>query len=1483
MLPSRLLFLAVLTCLPLATAFSTPTCAALIAFQEQPAAQPAGQKVKPEAKERMELLMKHKFDRTPKGILEAWSADKVKKKKKETKEGEKEPITAKVTNAHKDFIFIELTDEKSSFAKDQVLRVLDDQKKLIGKIKILTIEGKEISARTEKMEPKKKEDKDKPDANSGNKEGESPVEEIEETIKSMTIDPSSGSGSKTIPKTVTRTYHVSVTAPNQEPQEKDSATATEEDAELDKQKESGDDTDSEKKKPDEAEAASDKPQPLPVKSGDMIELQPIDAKEKAKQQTERLQAEVKKFGRDVSLGNWDEVKEYLSTKIKDKKDAQKLYVYVLNELVVSMPQYPKNGAQKRSQAESRGESPPKSFLSPLDILALSEISPEPISIIEFKDRKSDSKPETAEPAEAEGKKSAAETKPAEPKKSSDPKAEPKAEQAKDLKQKDDATSAAELSLLASLLQQTIEAGYDMKPFLEKIKEGTTCFGGTELDKKLTAAHLLMQCNLYDEVEKLVPAVDDQEFKNNIYVLRLWKQIADIRYQKKHENKWLKTVWDINQNIFLSENSAQTDIDGALAQLIDIAPKMDKDIGQKWLDDSFVESPERGVQILAALGKLSAENLARSNSNEGEDRLRMLKLQNRAVEQVLAVSPEKAEKWVGTLTLLANNWITEAKVSIKEAPNGDSDMDVDRYGNYYWNRRYETQSKNPIKILELIPLLPSEMWQSHISPLLLTEIKVIRTKLHMHIKEFDKSFALIRELTGEDKKIGKELAEEFLKVWTDFNNPNSSRNQRNDYYYSYGYNQKAESIPLTRSKQDRSLTELAKWAAQIRSLPVDDIDEDLLVRAFQTCYSAAEVFSTERMEAVLGDISKLKPETIASLSQTMRGNLSGQWRSVKNQEENKTKRTAPEILREVQRGYLVARDMTQKAIDANQDNWQLQLAKACLEMDQNEFHKEFVKTGPQKSKYSELRKQSMKAFSNAAQLYIAKAEDLNRNELETDVFDRWFYASLGAVDLGQLTAKTLPMNSEFPKIKAAIEQLPPELAEIHMAQFANNLFARMGPIPPELKFRYLRKGFEIVGDHPRAWEAKELYQYYKDLVGEIKLDLVLDGDNKVGTDMFGVYVNLVHTAEIEREAGGFSKYVQNQKQMRYSYNYGRPEEDYQDKFAESVAAALEEHFDLHSITFMSVDGMESRPTKIPGWRVTPYAYIALQARGSEKDRVPPVSLDMDFLDTSGFVVIPVESRELVIDCRSEPTMRPFKQLELTRTLDERQIDDGKLIMEVSAKAEGLIPELDQLIDLDLDDWEIVKDENGKEIGITDQGCLPTSFDMESPRIQILSDRSWSVEYQVKDEAAKANQFAFTDVKYEAKENKIQRYDDADLVAAEPIITLEKDLAKPNYTWLWISLPIAALMLIGVGCLVFFRPEAKPQVADGFEMPEEVNAFTVLSLLKEIKHKNGIDQTQREELSVSINRIEQYYFGEDEDAEPGDLGSLASTWVSKAKSK
>jgi hypothetical protein len=108
----------------------------------------------------------------------------------------------------------------------------------------------------------------------------------------------------------------------------------------------------------------------------------------------------------------------------------------------------------------------------------------------------------------------------------------------------------------------------------------------------------------------------------------------------------------------------------------------------------------------------------------------------------------------------------------------------------------------------------------------------------------------------------------------------------------------------------------------------------------------------------------------------------------------------------------------------------------------------------------------------------------------------------------------------------------------------------------------------------------------------------------------------------------------------------------------------------------------------GWRVTPYAYVLLKPRGPEVDTVPSLRLDLDFLDTTGYVVLPVETPPIPVDCSTEQgELRPVANLTLTQTLDEREADAGRLILEIKATAQGLVPELNQIVDLTFADFEV----------------------------------------------------------------------------------------------------------------------------------------------------------------------------------------------------
>src|SRR5688572_2900021 len=117
-------------------------------------------------------------------------------------------------------------------------------------------------------------------------------------------------------------------------------------------------------------------------------------------------------------------------------------------------------------------------------------------------------------------------------------------------------------------------------------------------------------------------------------------------------------------------------------------------------------------------------------------------------------------------------------------------------------------------------------------------------------------------------------------------------------------------------------------------------------------------------------------------------------------------------------------------------------------------------------------------------------------------------------------------------------------------------------------------------------------------------------------------------------------------------------------------------------------------------------------------MPPMKIDLDFLDTSGYVVLPLESPKVPLDCRPEkPEPRPLGKLSVTQTLDERQADKGVLVLEVKAVGVGLIPDLDELATTTFDGFEVTKTE--------DQGAAVKKFEEDSDQNAVLCERTWTL--------------------------------------------------------------------------------------------------------------------------------------------------------------
>ncbi|TDJ72845.1 MAG: hypothetical protein E2O39_06005 [Planctomycetota bacterium] len=1023
-----------------------------------------------------------------------------------------------------------------------------------------------------------------------------------------------------------------------------------------------------------------------------------------------------------------------------------------------------------------------------------------------------------------------------------------------------------LTTLGQILKQALDAGHQLPGFLAAL-EPRLAEEDFALDRR-KLARMLLGAGRVLEMEHFLPTTDEAEAEDDREGLNLIARYALAEYAKEHHVAWLQEAWRATQAV-LAPGEVEDDVkQEALERAVDIAPKIEEDLGQAWLDESFSARPERGLEILAVIGSAASKGF-QSRPTDSAARMKLLQLQTTAAEALLAAAPELADEWETQLDLLAVNWLREALVSYQfdESTSLGPRMQRDVYGNffYYNYRSYRGNVPTPIATDEILEMRPGEEWLRRVSDTLRPKLTMIFAQLLLKVSEEALAFPYIEEVAATHPDQAKELVDEFLRVWSKNHDPNAARRNTNSYSFFYGFEQRANAIPLTRSKQERNLRELKEWVARLRELPVE-LDDQLLANAFTKAHSSAEVYRIEAIEEIFGSLEDLKPGTLAELVQTMRSNLASIWRDPALQKAKQTGRRQKDIEAEVKRGYELARATIDRALAVHEDSWELRLALASFEHDENNYRHELGKD----SGFSARREQAFESFQLAAELYEASLEGLEREKERTTVYELWFYAALGACDLGAIDSEMVLASRQVPLIQSALAGLPEERAERHVGMFASTLFTRMGNVSPAVKYRYVREGLEITGDHKLVKHARQVFDYYGDLVTEIQLVATIDGTDQVGHDApFGLRVDIRHTREIERESGGFAKYLQNQNSANFGFNYGRPTEDYRDKFEETVREALAETFDVLSVTF---NDPKARSVADPeyGWRLTPYAYVLMKPRGPQVDRIPPLRIDLDFLDTTGYVVLPVESSPLPIDA-SAPVgdERPFKKLTLTQNLNERHADEGKLILEVMASTNGLVPDLPAILDLAPEGFDVA--------AIEDQGVSVSKFDEEEEGI--VSDRTWTVTFQAQaDLPARPDSFAFGTPLVETVTSELYLYVDADLVPAEPIVALEQDYGEPSRAWLlWIPGGLLAALVAFMGLRYARRPKAIASAR--FTVPEPITPFTVLGLLRDIEQNNGLAAERRRELTSEIASLERHYFVEPA-AVPPDLPSIAESWVGRA---
>jgi hypothetical protein len=199
-----------------------------------------------------------------------------------------------------------------------------------------------------------------------------------------------------------------------------------------------------------------------------------------------------------------------------------------------------------------------------------------------------------------------------------------------------------------------------------------------------------------------------------------------------------------------------------------------------------------------------------------------------------------------------------------------------------------------------------------------------------------------------------------------------------------------------------------------------------------------------------------------------------------------------------------------------------------------------------------------------------------------------------------------------------------------------------------------------------------------------------------------------------------------------------------------------------------------------------------------------------------------------------------------------------------------------MDIDFKDFDVVSVEG--------EGASVAQFDEEETLPTVISDRNWVVSLEAKKGLpAKPTAFDFPEPNIELKEVVYQRYVDADLAVVTPSISLEEKYGKPSYGWLIALIAgLGCLAMLVVGLIIWLVTRAGKSTR---QIQPEINGslspFAAISMLQDIHSNNGLTDSKKTELQHSINRLEEYYFGQHNGDELPDLASEVKKWTKQSK--
>ncbi|MEZ0389356.1 MAG: hypothetical protein ACAI34_19920, partial [Verrucomicrobium sp.] len=258
-------------------------------------------------------------------------------------------------------------------------------------------------------------------------------------------------------------------------------------------------------------------------------------------------------------------------------------------------------------------------------------------------------------------------------------------------------------------------------------------------------------------------------------------------------------------------------------------------------------------------------------------------------------------------------------------------------------------------------------------------------------------------------------------------------------------------------------------------------------------------------------------------------------------------------------------------------------------------------------------------------------------------------------------------------------------------------------------------------------------------------------------------------------------------------------------------------------------------------------------------------------------------------------RPARQIEVTQTLDTRQFQiNGTLPLEVKATSSGLVPDLEDLLDL-----EALKKSIGVRAINPHEGLQVKEINTWGDQVAPQTERLWTIALDGDPIRAAEGPTEFHFPTPKAKDAAVvyQTYDDMNLAALPaPTLTLGQQTGSgavgvkpaPSMTrWLVAGGSALALLLGGVIFAITRRKAGagdRPlRARDVFKMPATLDGFSVVALLRRLRTSPlvSLQEPQHQELQQDLQKVQQSCFGNHgAPMSESDLKGIARKWLDLA---